>query len=129
MLTPPAHRRLQDTLYRLVVQRCTGCRSFFLERRRFCRDCGGRQIEKAETCGHGTLVTYSTVYRAPTSHADFAPYHIGLVELDEKLRILARLVDSDDWEKGDEVEMVTRRLISPDNPDFIYYGYTFRRKA
>ena len=79
----------------LVLQRCTGCRQFQFYPRALCSSCTG-ETEWVEASGHGTLYTY-TVIRQNRSEAfaTLSPYVVGIVELDEGVRMMSNIVDCD----------------------------------
>jgi hypothetical protein len=64
---------------------------------------------------------------APAGFADYAPYMIAVIKLDEGPMLTAQLTDMDgDPEIGMRVEMVTRRLKTEGSDGVIAYGYKFR---
>jgi uncharacterized OB-fold protein len=77
---------------RLVLQRCTTCRQFQFYPRSLCAACTG-ETEWVDASGRGTLYTY-TVIRQNRSEAFAAlsPYIVGMVELDEGVRMMSNIV-------------------------------------
>jgi hypothetical protein len=78
----------------LVIQACRTCgRSQHFPRAR-CHFCMGNDLESRPSSGRGTLLTYSTVYRAPTPEfVDLVPYTLGIVRLDEEgVQLMARIL-------------------------------------
>ena len=80
---------------RLVIQRCTQCGQFQFYPRSLCASCAG-ETEWVEASGRGTLHTY-TVIRQNRSEAfaPLSPYAVGIVELDEGVRMMSNIVDCD----------------------------------
>jgi uncharacterized OB-fold protein len=80
---------------RLVVQRCTDCGVFQFYPRSLCTTCAG-ETEWVEASGRGTLHTYTIIRqnRSP-AFADLSPYAVGIVELDEGVRMMSNIVDCD----------------------------------
>jgi uncharacterized protein len=80
---------------RLVVQRCTDCGSFQFYPRSLCTACAG-ETEWVEASGRGTLHTFTIIRqnRSP-AFADLSPYAVGIVELEEGVRMMSNIVDCD----------------------------------
>ena len=78
--------------------------------------------------GRGEVFSYSTVFQAPASHEEQAPYTVALVKLEEGPLVTAQLTDVDrkDVKIGMPVEMTTRVLQSNGDRGMIVYGYKFR---
>jgi uncharacterized protein len=79
----------------LVVQRCVECGQYQFYPRALCASCAG-DTEWVDASGRGTLYTY-TVIRQNRSEAFAAlsPYAVGIVELDEGVRMMSNIVDCD----------------------------------
>jgi uncharacterized OB-fold protein len=77
---------------RLVIQRCTDCGQFQFYPRSLCVSCTG-ETEWVDASGRGTLHTY-TVIRQNRSEAFalLSPYAVGIVELDEGVRMMSNIV-------------------------------------
>ena len=76
----------------LRVQSCSFCTAlrFFPQRR--CPSCLADGGDWIDLSGNGTVYSVSEVHRAPTKQlAGEAPYMIALVELDEGVRVMARI--------------------------------------
>jgi uncharacterized protein len=79
----------------LVLQRCVTCGEYQFYPRALCTACAG-ETEWVDATGRGTLYTY-TVIRQNRSEAFAAlsPYAVGIVELDEGVRMMSNIVDCD----------------------------------
>jgi uncharacterized protein len=79
----------------LVIQRCLACGQYQFYPRALCAACAGK-TEWVDATGRGTLYTY-TVIRQNRSEAFAAlsPYAVGIVELDEGVRMMSNIVDCD----------------------------------
>ena len=71
--------------------KCRKCNVFYFPPRADCTECMGNDMEWKETKGIGTLITFTTIYAAPTGFEGKTPYTIGLIDLDEGGRILANI--------------------------------------
>jgi uncharacterized protein len=81
---------------RLEIQYCRDCARHQFYPRPFCTRCLSDQIEWVGASGHGHIYTYTVCHVA--AHPAFesrVPYAIGMVELDEGVRLLAGIVDVD----------------------------------
>src|SRR4051812_7624779 len=103
---------------RLLGSKCTGCGTPYFPRSPVCHNpaCPGERIEDATFGPRGVLWSYAVQYYAPPPpvkyDAPFAPFAIGVIDLPEGLRVLAR-VAVDDLRKisiGMHVELLIDRL-------------------
>ena len=81
--------------HRLLIQRCAECGAFQWYPRRHCTACFAPDPEWHEARGTGRLHTFSVIHRTP--NAEFAgecPYVFAIVELDEGVRVSARIVET-----------------------------------
>jgi hypothetical protein len=72
----------------------------------------------------GTIVSWTIVRVPPTGFSSLAPYPVVIVELADKKRITAQLVD---WSEkdlifGKHVKVVIRRVCDPPTEGIIPYG-------
>lgn len=82
-----------DQFYQFLIQgklmagKCQKCGKLHLPPRPLCDNCYGTQFEWVPVSGKGKLLTYTIIHVAPQNFQDLAPYVIGIVELDDGLRI------------------------------------------
>jgi uncharacterized OB-fold protein len=90
----------------LLVGRCAACGAIHFPLRAFCPECQSDAVTPAPLSGGGTIYSYTIVRAAPPGYLGEAPYAIGVVELDEGLRIASTLVcdDLEDLSIEDRVE-------------------------
>lgn len=81
------------TAGRLDVQRCQSCGRHVFYPRSLCPHCGGVDLEWVTVSGRGTVYSLTVVHRAPAEFQAEAPYVVALVELEEGVRMLTRLID------------------------------------
>lgn len=78
----------------LHLQRCRDCTAFQHYPRPVCGECGSLELEFVASRGAGVLYSFAIVRRPEHSaFQDEAPYTLVDVDLDEGVRIVARLVD------------------------------------
>lgn len=76
----------------LSTTRCEGCAHISFPPKPHCPDCGGRKIEWVTLSGHGTLYSLTQIHVAPTMFAADVPYAVAIVDLDEGVRLVTRLL-------------------------------------
>jgi uncharacterized protein len=98
-------RPLNDTSYgqflnegRIMGSRCTACNALALPPRPICHVCHSTDLEWVEFKGNGKLIALTSIVVAPPSMAREGfrrdnPYIVGVVELDEGVRVVARILD------------------------------------
>lgn len=80
----------------LVLPFCRTCARFFYYPRPFCPACFGQDVEWRRASGRGSLHSYAVHHRALTpGFEDLVPYVTALVDLEEGVRVVTRLVDVD----------------------------------
>lgn len=77
----------------LRVQRCGACGRHVFYPRAVCPYCASSELDWVDASGRGRIHSYTVVHRAPPEYRDEVPYVVALVELDEGVRMMARLVD------------------------------------
>lgn len=103
---------------RLLGSKCVTCATPYFPKTVICRrpDCVESKIEDAQFGPRGTLWSYSIQHYPPPPPAKYdepySPYAMGMVDLDEGLRVLARISTSelDTIKPGMAVELVIERL-------------------
>jgi hypothetical protein len=77
---------------RIELQRCDACRQLRYFPAPVCPSCLSANSTWEPMSGKGTLYAFTIVHRAPNATAaKETPYTIALVELDEGVRVMARL--------------------------------------
>ena len=85
---------------KLMASRCIDCGTLNLPPRAICPKCHSQQIEWIETGGKGKLAGFTVIYIAPTFMIELGfgrdkPYVSGVVELEEGVKISARITGVD----------------------------------
>jgi uncharacterized OB-fold protein len=80
---------------KLMYQKCRVCGAIQFPFLTLCRNCLSEEIEALESSGRGQVITFSTIYRAPSpAFVANVPYTVALVELEEGYRMLSALFDT-----------------------------------
>jgi len=107
--------------HKLMGARCTQCGSLYLPPRAICPSCHSDRLRWTELSGRGRLAAFTSITIAPSvmiadgfdrNH----PYCTGIVELDEGVKISARLLGVD--AKNPTVDLIGR----PVSIEFIERG-------
>ena len=85
---------------KLMASHCPACDALYLPPRAICPKCHSDQLEWVETSGKGKLAAFTSVYVGPTAmiaqgYDRNNPYVTGIVELDEGIKISARILGVD----------------------------------
>ena len=85
-------------------------------------------MEEIALSGRGRLITFTVIRRPPSDLEEFRPYIVGLIELEEGVRVLGQIVDCgpEELRPGMEVEATLRRIRTHGSSGVIEYGYKFR---
>lgn len=120
--------RTREQRLALVGERCPHCGTALFPPRDICPHCGGPAKEPLRFSGRGNIYSFSVTYSAPEAFAEYSPYVVALVKLEEGPLVTAQItdVDPDDVEIGMEVEMVTRKMRQEGAGGLIHYSYKFR---
>lgn len=111
-------RPFSDTSYnqylreeKLMGSQCKSCGSLFLPPRAICIKCHNSEMEWVEFQGIGRLHAFTCIavgppFMAAEGYGRKHPYCVGVVELDEGVRVDARIEDVDTT-KPDEIKVGT----------------------
>jgi uncharacterized protein len=80
--------------HRLLIQRCTGCRTLRHPPRPMCPSCGSFEWDSLEASGHGTVYSFAMPRHPQLPWFDDG-YIVALVELEEGTRLVTNLVGVD----------------------------------
>jgi len=104
----------------LRLQRCTACDLAVFYPRAVCPHCFGAPLTWFTARGTGQVYSYTVVHRAFGEFADQAPFTVALVDLDEGVRMMTRIVDAapGQVEIGLPVELTVRQIAGAGLPCF-----------
>ncbi|MFF3743548.1 bifunctional MaoC family dehydratase N-terminal/OB-fold nucleic acid binding domain-containing protein [Streptomyces kronopolitis] len=77
--------------HRLLIQRCTECRTLRFPWLPGCSRCGSPEWDTVEASGAGTVFSYVVLHHPPFPAFD-PPYAVGLIELAEGVRMVSNIV-------------------------------------
>jgi uncharacterized protein len=75
----------------------------------------------------GKVMTYTVIRVPPSQFADQAPYAVGIVELEDGVKVTAQIVDCDfdQLKAGMPVKVEFRKISQVGHSGIICYGYKF----
>ena len=113
--------------YRLEAGKCTKCNFIAFPTRLICPECGSQDFEKINLSGKGKLITYTITRVAPEGFGDQVPYAVGIVEMEEGVRLMGQVTDCDPeaLKIGDRLVTKFRRINEEGKTGAILYGYKF----
>jgi uncharacterized OB-fold protein len=127
MPTPSRYWREIPQRYRLEAAKCRNCAFIAFPPRIVCPRCQSRKFETIILANAGKIITYTIIRVPPHPFADQAPYAVGIIELDDGVRLTGQIVDFafDDLKIGQRVKIEFRKVYEEGEAGVIYYGYKF----
>jgi uncharacterized protein len=125
MSTSARYAREYPQRYRLEAGQCTKCGKVHFPPRLVCDACGAKTFEKTVLPDIGKLVTYTVIRTPPSDFVDQAPYAVGLIELENGVRLMAQITDCapEEMAVGKAVKLEFRRISAEGEAGIINYGY------
>ena len=77
---------------KLRIQRCDTCARHIFYPRAICPHCFSDKLSWITATGTGTIYSYTVAYQAFDPYADEVPFVIAIVELEEGVRMMTRIV-------------------------------------
>jgi uncharacterized OB-fold protein len=127
MPTPSRYWREIPQRYRLEAGKCKNCGFIAFPPRQICPRCQSRVFETIILADAGKIVTYTVIRVPPQPFSDQAPYAVGIVDLDDGVRLTGQIVDCpfEDLKIGQRVRIEFRKVYEEGAAGVIYYGYKF----
>lgn len=91
----------------LTTTRCEACTKLTFPPKPFCPHCWSKSVVWTALSGKGSLYSQTVIHAAPRVFMQEIPYRVGIVDLDEKLRIATRIIADAEPRLGAPVEIVT----------------------
>jgi uncharacterized protein len=105
--TEPFWKALADG--RLTTTCCDACELPTFPPKPYCPSCWSREMRWIPLSGRGRLYSRTVIHVVPAGFADEAPLHNGIVDLDEGLRVAARLIGDEPMPLDSVVQVVVLR--------------------
>ena len=123
----PKHWREIPERYRMEAGKCRKCGEISFPSRLICPACNHMEFDLVNLSGKGKLLTHTIIRTAPEGFGDFAPYAVGIVELEEGVMIMGQITDCDPekLKTGDKLTAKFRRMNEEGKTGMIMYCYKF----
>ncbi len=127
MLGPARYWREVPQRYRYEAAKCAKCGKVFFPPRLVCNKCHSKEFTQTTLAQTGSIETFTVIRVAPTGFGDEAPYAVGIIKLDDGVRITAQITDCelDKLDIGQKVRLEFRRLGKEGESGILRYGYKF----
>lgn len=127
-ISPSSMWRRRGSFYRLEAGRCTDCGNITFPPQPLCPKCGSQKLEMLRLSGRGKVLSYTVSYQTREGYEKESPQVFALIELQEGLRLVAPLTDTEEGgvKEGTEVEAVIRRVRTDSVNGLIQYMIKFR---
>ncbi|MDN4493508.1 Zn-ribbon domain-containing OB-fold protein [Ureibacillus aquaedulcis] len=77
---------------KLLIQYCSDCHQYIFYPRTICPHCFSEDISWQESCGNGRIYSYTVVHQAFGQFKGDTPFVVGIIELDEGVRMMSRII-------------------------------------
>lgn len=127
-MSVPRYWREIPWRHRLTGTRCRKCGRPFFPPRIVCSECGSRDLEDRKLTEQGKVLAYTIIRSPPAEYERYAPYVVGIVELEDGTKVLSQIVDCDldQVKTGMPVEATFRKVAEHGESGIIRYGFKFR---
>ena len=125
----PFHWRRFRERYQIIGTKCEHCGSYLYPKRVVCPKCRrAGKLKEVKFSGKGKVITYTVIRVPPEGFKIYAPYIIGIIELEEGARLLSQITDCEPEEVkiGMPVKACFRKIRSENETGLILYGFKFR---
>jgi len=121
----PSYWREMPQRYRLQAAKCNKCSRVYFPPRLVCAQCGSREFHSIDLKNEGTVETFTVIHVAPSQFAMQAPYALGIVWMEDDVRLLAQITDCEpeEIEIGMPVKIEFRKISEDGDAGIIHYGY------
>lgn len=121
----PRYTREIPQRARLEGAKCLKCGHIEFPPRLVCSKCRHREFETISLQKTGTLLTYTIIYTPAEAFSMQTPFAVGIVELDDGVRLTTQIVDVplDELKIGKRVEMIFRLVQKEGHAGILEYGY------
>ena len=127
MSTPSRYWREIPQRYRLEANKCEACDDVFFPPRLICPQCHSQDLVPAKLVEAGKVLSYTIIRVPPHQFSDQAPYAVGIVELDDGVKLTGQIVDCafDEIKIGQRVKIEFRKIFEEGESGILCYGYKF----
>ena len=125
----PSHWRRYKERYRLSGTKCENCGNIYFPPRKVCPNCRreGKPVSM-NFSGKGKVYTFSVIRVPSEGFEAYAPYIVGLIQLEEGPKVTTQIVDCSPEEVYIDmpVEVCFRKIREQGKEGIIIYGFKFK---
>ena len=127
MSTPSRYWREIPQRYRFEANKCKSCDIVFFPPRLICPKCKTQDLEETKIAEKGKILSFTIIRVPPHQFVDQAPFAVGIVELDDGVKLTAQIVDCnfEDLRIGKRVRLEFRKIFDEGEAGILCYGYKF----
>jgi uncharacterized OB-fold protein len=110
----------------LIGCKCQKCGQTFFPAKLQCPRCSSKEMKEVSLSSRGKLYSYTVIYQAPPGYVGKTPYAVGKVQLPERERVLAPLVEVEpsQLKVGMEMELVVGKAYEdPERGEVFTYQF------
>ena len=85
-----------------TTTQCKVCKRLMFPPRQHCPGCWSKDLQWTSLSGKGKLYARTTVYAAPDIFQEQIPYSVGIIDLDEGVRLIAAVKDEPERVNNDD---------------------------
>jgi hypothetical protein len=113
--------------YRYEAAKCAACGKVHFPPRLVCSACRGTTFTKTTLAPEGVVETFTIIRVPPSGFGAEAPYAVGIIRLDDGVKVTAQIVDVDlaELQIGQRVRVEFRRVQKDGEAGILCYGYKF----
>ncbi len=113
--------------YRYEAAKCDACGKIHFPPRLVCAGCRGTTFTRTTLALEGAVETFTIIRVPPTGFTAETPYAVGIVRLDDGVKVTAQIVDLDldELQIGQRVRVQFRRVQKEGEAGLLCYGYKF----
>jgi uncharacterized OB-fold protein len=113
--------------YRYEAAKCAACGKIHFPPRLVCSGCRGTTFTRTTLAPEGVVETFTIIRVPPTGFGAETPYAVGIIRLDDGVKVTAQIVDVDlaGLQIGQRVRVEFRRVQKDGEAGIICYGYKY----
>ena len=126
-MEPPKVWRERRERYLAIGIECTDCKGKSFPITQACPKCGSKNINDYKISTTGKILQFAQVTQTAPEMNFYTPFIIGIIELDDEIRVTGQIVDCDikEIKESMPVRMVFRVLAKDGDEGLIRYGFKF----
>jgi len=106
-ITRPFWEGLEQGVFQTT--KCLECKKIMFPPKAICPKCLSRELEWQSIRGDGVLYSYTTIHAAPPMFSAQKPLRVAIVDLEEGLRLVCRLLGTDEPVLNSPVRLVVSK--------------------